>query len=126
LFPIMLAGVSAGFPAAAGAQEFTREFTAAAGSSIEIVNIYGRVGAAADIDADAADAKGSITARGASGISESDLVLSLNGRNKRIEVKPGDKNRRIDIIVKAAKGVELKIHTAAGEVRISGEPAKAE
>jgi VWFA-related protein len=124
LFLIVAAAVLAFFPANAAAQGFTREFTSAAGSVIEIINEYGRVEAAADIEAE--DTAGSsITVSGDAGISESDLVLSLNGRNKRIEVKPADKKKRIDIVVRTAKGVELKIRTAAGEVRVSGEPAKA-
>lgn len=125
LFLTVFAAASACFPAAAAAQEFSREFTAASGSVIEIVNEYGRVEAAADIDADDADAKSSITARSDAGISERDLVLELSGGDKRIEVKPADKKRRIDIIVNTVKGVEFLIRTTAGEVRVSGEPAKA-
>lgn len=126
LLLVIFLAISACFPAGAAAQGFSREFTSASGSIIEIINEYGRVEAAADIDAERSDIKSSITVRGDAGVSERDFVLELNGRDKRIEVKPADKKRRIDIIVNTAKGVELKIRTAAGEVRVSGEPAKAQ
>jgi len=115
--------VSALFHNAAAGQEFTREFRSGTGTTIEITNEYGRV----DISATAEqDAVGSIKAVSTVAIGSKDVVIETSGSTTKVTVSPADKKKRIDISAVASKGTKIKITTKAGEVRVSGNPEKAE
>lgn len=94
-----------------------REISIASGSTIEIVNRYGKVEVATVTDE---SAKALLTANGRSPIAENEINISSSSSNVRIEVKPNGKKNRIDLALSVPERSKLKIQTDDGEVRIIG------
>ena len=105
------------------AQDLTRDLTVAAGSTIEVVNKYGRVGAGAvaPIAPDAGSAfQPGLTASSARGVSEREIKITTTAGRVLITVTPTDKNKRIDLALVLPERANLKIEASAGAVEIAG------
>jgi len=117
------------------AQQIRRDFPIQTGSTVQIINIYGRVDAVARTAAALGEGEAidngknlnvSFTANSAKTLAENELKIDTNRSGIRIEVVPAEANKRIDISITLPSGVQVKIETGEGEVRVSGELESAE
>lgn len=103
------------------AQTASRKFTAAKDKIIEIRNLYGRIEvAAAETD------DGEITIGPAAAVANLSAVVSSSPSVVRIEPPPAAPGLRIDISVRVPSRSRLRLETAEGEIRISGNFASVE
>lgn len=115
----------------AHAQSPIRTFPVAGRVSVEIVNHFGRVEAAAPPRSAEPALSGStesvsLFASSPSAVAPNDLKIVSSASRVQIEVLPTDRKQRIDIKVTIPAKSRLKIDTVNGEVRISGDVASAE
>jgi VWFA-related protein len=119
---------------AASAQRLNRAFTITPGGRIEVVNFYGRVEAFTETPADGeapaattiTNGKITLTATSDSAILANDVKIVANGGEVRIEVKPADSKKRIDISIAMPPKMRVKIETREGEVLVTGDVISAE
>lgn len=118
------------FSLSARAQTFQRDYTLAENSTIQIVNLYGRVNIVAEKIAtenqnteNNASGKAFLTAEN---VKESDLKIT--SENKRLEIiaAPADQKSRIDLNLKIPAHLKVKVETKDGEVRVEGDVESAE
>src|SRR5215204_901046 len=110
----------------AEAQNFKRDLTLTKGATIEIINNFGRVDAAAEKPETemATEIKSFLTAGSAKAIDESEIKISNLNNRLVVEVAPSDKQKRIDLALHLPERTNLKIETGEGEVRVAGDFAK--
>src|SRR5829696_4531995 len=109
--------------AVCSAEGMRRDFVAAAGSTIEVVNLSGRVEVNARENSQAeADsvAQATLSAEADRIIADSEIKFTNVAGRTRIEVLPSGPSKRIDLSISVPERVNLKIKTGEGEVRISG------
>lgn len=105
------------------AQALTLEKELGPNVTVEIVNRSGRVFVSADPkNATTGDERGklNVSANSTADIAESEVKIASAFGRMRIEVSPATANKRIDISVVVPERTRLKIETAEGEVRLSG------
>ncbi len=102
--------------ASSSAQNFSRQITVATGTTVEIVNLSGRIGARAT----ASEEPSSIVASANRGVSEREIVMTSAGGRMRIEVVPIDSKKRIDVEIVVPARTSVKLQTREGEIGISG------
>ena len=93
-----------------------RELSLGKGGMIEIVNRYGKVEVNAVKVADGETFKPELTATGKFALASDEIVIA----NSRIEVKPSNRNNRVDVSVSVPERSIVKITTTDGEVRVLG------
>jgi VWFA-related protein len=93
-----------------------RELSAGKNGVFEIVNRYGRVEVTAIAVEEGEIFKPELTATGKSAIASDEIVTDAS----RIEVKPKNRNNRVDLTIRVPERSKLKITTLDGEVRIVG------
>ena len=97
-----------------------RELSITDGAAVEIVNRYGRVEVRA-VAADDQQPAGSLTATGKSAIAESEIAISNTKGILRIEARPSSRANRVDISITVPERTRVKVTTADGEIRVSGD-----
>jgi VWFA-related protein len=113
----LLLNVFLAFAGFVSAQDVTRELSVEEGRTISIVNRAGRVEVAAQANATAA----TLTATSPQQrIADSELRIDAAG-NIKIETVPSTPNKRIDLTLVVPERTKLKIETADGEIRLSGD-----
>ena len=124
----------------ARAQTFEREFPLAENASIEITNLYGRVGVTVEEpettnEKTAADDKTEQTEKTAenekafltaANARETDLKIVSANSSLKISVEPADAKSRVDLSLKIPARMRVRVETASGEVLISGNIASAD
>ncbi len=117
------------------AQNVNREFPVQAGGTVEIVNLYGRVEAVAEVinidgageaDDKPKEGKLSFSVNSSAAITENEIKIDNSSSDIKIEVVPSDKKQRIDISITMPPGMQVKIETREGEVIVSGDVQSAE
>ena len=106
------------------AQATRREFAAARGGTIEIINMHGRVEVQASNDG--SENTGVLSAASSASVSDSEVKVESAGGHVRIETVPTTGSKRIDLSVIVPERVRLKIVTSEGEVRIVGNVESAD
>jgi VWFA-related protein len=102
------------FSTAAG--QVKRELSLAKDGTLEIVNRYGKVEVKAARVADGEAFKSELAAIGRLPISSDDISFA----NERIEVRPANRNNRIDLSITIPERASVKVTTTDGEVRVIG------
>jgi len=95
-------------------QDLKREINVGEGGAVEIVNMYGRVGAKAAV------ADFGFTGSSATGVSDSEIKISSGNGQTVITVTASDKQKRIDLVVNLPERTRLKIETLAGAIEAAG------
>ena len=98
-----------------------RELSVSAGSSVEIINRYGKVEVTAVPMDEGPAASAILTANGKSPIAETELEVSNIKGSLRIEARPAGRGNRVDISLTVPERTRLKVTTLDGEVMISGD-----
>lgn len=93
-----------------------RELSLGKGGLIEIVNRHGKVDVTTINFAEGEEVRSELTAVGRTAITEDEISFA----NARVEVKPANRNNRIDISVTVPERTKLKVTTIDGEVRVIG------
>lgn len=115
LFSLIVA--AAAFALTANAQSYRAEFDFANDSTLEIVNFYGRVDAAAVKEA----TKASITAAASSvSVSESEIKIENTKGRLRLTVVPVSPGKRIDLSIQVPERSRVLVTTRDGEIGLSG------
>jgi VWFA-related protein len=118
------------FTFTARAQSFQRDFNLAENSTIQIVNLYGRVSVTAEKAEtetqpaeNIAGGKAFLTA-----VNTKESDLKIVSENKRLEIvaAPADQKSRIDLNLVIPAHSKIKVETKDGEVRLEGEIESAE
>ncbi len=116
-----------GLAAAAFSQAVERKLPFASGDSVEIINRYGRINVKALPPVEKDDgttepaAELTMTARSASAILEKDIVVDPGKSRLRIEIKPADVSKRIDLVIQLPERSSVSVETADGAVMIDGD-----
>lgn len=111
---------------AAAAQDVTRDLAAGTGSTIEIINKYGRVGVRAEPGEGEKPAKAKLTAMSPKGVTDAEIKLSNAEGRSVITVAASDPRKRIDVIVTLPERTNLRIETSAGAIEVGGNFASVE
>ena len=99
------------------AQQHRVEFEVGNGSTVEIVNMHGRVSAAAMSDA----TKVAITAVASStAVTETELKIETTKGRLRVTVNPALSGKRIDLSIRLPERSRVKVTTRDGEIDLSG------
>jgi VWFA-related protein len=116
-----------GLAAAAFGQAVERKLPFASGGSVEIINRYGRVDVKALPPVELEDGTAApvneltMTARSASAILEKDISIEPGKSRIKIEVKPADASKRIDLVVQLPERSNINIETGDGAVMVDGD-----
>jgi VWFA-related protein len=107
---------------------YKRELNVTKGANIEIVNNFGRVDVLAEKPEteEPTEIKSFLTASSLKSVAESEIKISNSNNKVLVEIVPSDRQKRIDISLHLPERTNLKIETAAGEVRVSGDFAEVE
>jgi|GEM_PF-141912 len=99
-------------------QEFKRDYPIGSGGLVEIRNPYGRIEVQTEIE-DNNQASLSIVSSAA--FSENDLKVKSSSRKLKIEVSSQNSKTRIDLTVKLAPRIKVRLETESGEIRVIGD-----
>jgi len=111
---VLIFAACALFSAANG--QVKRELSLGKGGTVEIVNRYGKVQVNAVKVAEGDTFKPELEATGKFPIASEEISIA----NARIEVKPANRNNRVDVSISIPDGASVKITTTDGEVRVIG------
>lgn len=105
---------------ASDAQSFQKNLAIAEGGAIEVINNFGRIEVIA-IQAEGERENMLLMASSQNkSVTEDEVFLTdLKGRT-RLEVKPKDEKKRIDVLINLSPGMNVRLQTNEGEIRISG------
>lgn len=106
-------------------QGFQKEFKLKSGSSVEIINLFGRVRVEAIETEEDAEEKAIIIGQGST-ITEKDFAIKSSEGKLKIETNDPNSKRRIDLLIKVPERIKLKVETEEGEVSIDGNITSAE
>ena len=98
-----------------------RDISAGKSGVFEVVNRYGKVEVTAVAVEEGEKFKPELTATGKFAIASDEIVVA----EARVEVKPANRNNRVDISIRVPERSKVKITTLDGEVRIVGNLEKA-
>lgn len=116
-FLIPLIVLTVAFSLHVSAQSYQTEFEFGTGSTLEIVNLHGRV----DTSTVAASTKASIKATASSSeVTESEIKIENTKGRLRITVNPASSGKRIDLSIQVPERSQVKITTGDGEIDLSG------
>lgn len=101
--------------------QIRRELPLAKAGTVEIVNRYGRVEVIAVPADDDGKFQGVLACEGKTRLAESEVVVDTMPGSIRIEVRPADRSNRVDISLSVPERSKIKVETADGEVRFSGD-----
>lgn len=104
-----------GFFADANAQ-VKREVSLGKGGTIEIVNRFGKVDVTTVKAEEGAIFKPELTATGRLPIAQDEVSIADN----RVEIKPANRNNRVDVSISVPERSSVKVTTLDGEVRVIG------
>ena len=119
IFPLILCLLTCSWLASAS-QDHARELKVEIGQSVEVVNLSGRVSAKAEAGSEGASIISTLTAMSEKGVSESEIKVAGTGSKLTITVTPGEKNKRIDLILILPVRTKLIIETSAGAIEAVG------
>ena len=104
-----------------------RELSLGTGSTIEVVNRYGKVAVTAVAAGESGKAATPVlTAVVKNAIAEDEIRFTNTSGLARVEVKPVNRSNRVDLSITVPERSRVKITSADGEVRIVGDLASAE
>ena len=107
--------------AANGNGQVRRELSIAAGSTVEIINQYGKVEVTAKPAGGDSTSVSVLSAIGKTPIADGELEISNSKGSIRIEARPTSRGNRIDISLTVPERTKLKVTTLDGEVQVSGD-----
>ncbi|MGB2914213.1 MAG: VWA domain-containing protein [Pyrinomonadaceae bacterium] len=90
------------------------------GSTIEIINRYGRVGVKAEAVADEKTPSGKLTASSPKGVSDGEIKIVSAGGKTTITVVSADDRKRIDLVLTVPERSNIIVQTVAGAVEVKG------
>jgi len=96
------------------AQNLVRDISVRDGSTVDIVNKYGRV------SIKTAAAGFGLTATSAKGVADSDVKLIRQGNDISIRASPSESTKRIDLVLTVPERTNLKVETLAGSIEVGG------
>lgn len=102
------------------AQESAREFPAGAGSTIEVVNIRGRVFIKTVPGENGASLAGTVSVASPDGATGSDLRVDSRSGRTVIRVDPAARNKRLDLTLMVPERTNIKVETASGSIEVTG------
>lgn len=99
-----------------------RELSLGSGGSVEVINRFGRVEIAAVPAAeDGTVAPAVLRADGKTPIAETELEVSNTKGSLRVEARPSGRGNRVDILLTVPERTRVRVSTADGEVRVTGD-----
>jgi uncharacterized protein with von Willebrand factor type A (vWA) domain len=104
----------------AASQDVVRELQVVTGSTVEVVNRFGRVSAKAEAGSEEEPVVSTLTAMSEKGVSDSEIKITGGGPKTLITVTPADKNKRIDLVLILPERTKLNIETLAGAIEAAG------
>ncbi len=130
---LLITAVTLTFWLTTAAQDVTRELNVTAGSTVEIVNRYGRVGITVEIVnrygrvgikaetvADEKSPSGRVVASSPKGVSDGEVKAVAGGGKTTITVSSTDPRKRIDLVLTLPERSNLVVQTVAGAVEVNG------
>ena len=104
------------------AQTVEREFAYKKGSTVEIINLYGRITISAD---EKTENKAVVQIISGKILAASEIKID-NAAGLKIELLPADTKSRIDLNIKLPLRARIRVTTGEGEVRVAGNFESAE
>lgn len=117
---LFITAVTLAFWLTTPAQDVTLELKVAAGSTVEIVNRYGRVGVKAEAIADEKTASGKLVASSPKGVSDGEIKITGAAGKTTITVVSADPRKRIDLVLTLPERSNIIVQTIAGAVEVNG------
>ncbi|MBK7394670.1 MAG: VWA domain-containing protein [Chloracidobacterium sp.] len=117
---LLITAVTLAFWLATPAQDVTRELKVTSGSTIEIVNRFGRVGVKAETVADEKTLSGKLVASSPKGVSDGEIKIGNAGGKTTITVVSNDPRKRIDLVLTLPERSNVIVQTLAGAVEVNG------
>ncbi|MGB2752573.1 MAG: VWA domain-containing protein [Pyrinomonadaceae bacterium] len=117
---LLITAVTLAFWLATPAQDVARELKVSLGSTIEIINRYGRVGVKAEAVADEKTPSGKLTASSPKGVSDGEIKIVSAGGKTTITVVSADDRKRIDLVLTVPERSNIIVQTVAGAVEVKG------
>lgn len=117
---LLITAVTLAFWLTTPAQDVTRELKVTSGSTVEIVNRFGRVGVKAEAVADDKTPSGKLTASSPKGVSDGEIkIVSASGKTT-IAVAATDARKRIDLVLTLPERSNIIVQTVAGAIEVNG------
>lgn len=117
---LLIAAVTLAFWLATPAQDVTRELKVTSGSTLEIINRFGRVGVKAQAVAENKTPSGKLTASSPKGVSDGEVKIVSSGGKTSITVVSADARKRIDLVLILPERSNIIVQTVAGAVEVNG------
>jgi VWFA-related protein len=108
------------------AGDTVRDLNVAAGGSVDVVNLSGRVLAQAEAPKNAGETAAKLTISSPKAVTESEVRVSTVGGRTTITVAAKDPKQRIDLELTLPERTSLKVETAAGGIEAMGNFARIE
>ncbi|MBK8303163.1 MAG: VWA domain-containing protein [Chloracidobacterium sp.] len=117
---LLITAVTLAFWLTTPAQDVTRELKVTSGSTIEIVNRYGRVGVKSEAVVDEKTPSGKLVASSPKGVSDGEIKIVSAGGKTTITVVSADDRKRIDLVLTVPERSNIIVQTVAGAVEVKG------
>ncbi len=101
-------------------QDLTRAIELNADATVEITNLYGKIGVRAVSPTDGEPFKASLTASSSKPVLDKEIKMNASSGHLTVEVVPADPQSRIDLVLIVPERVKLKVETRAGAVELAG------
>lgn len=112
-----------GFALVAPAQGLVRELSFSDGTTVEIVNHFGRISVLAKPIVQAATKTGRLIATSPAGVVESEVKIARSEGRITIQVNAANNRKRIDMTIEVPDRANIKADTVEGAISISGNVA---
>jgi len=117
---LLITAVTLTFWLTTPAQDVTRELKISAGSTVEIVNRYGRIGIKAETVTDEKTPSGKLIASSPKGVSDGEIKIVSAGGRTTVTVATTDPRKRIDLVLTLPERSNIIVQTVAGAVEVDG------
>lgn len=106
-------------------QSMSRDLALADGGTLEIMNKYGRIEVSAMAPPDESDklTPARLTVNAKSRLTENEIKISSSAGSVVIEVDPSNRGDRVDLSLSVPARTRVRLQTAGGEIRVSGDLA---
>ncbi len=117
---LLITAVTLAFWLTTPGQDVMRELKVTSGSTVEIVNRYGRVGVKAEAVADEKTPSGKLTASSLKGVSDGEIKIVTTGGKTTVTIVSTDSRKRIDLVLTLPERSNIIVQTVAGAVEVNG------
>ena len=117
---LLISAFTLAFWLTTSAQDVSRELRISSGSTVEIVNRYGRIGIKAETVADEKTPSGKVVASSPKGVSDAEIKIASAGGKTTITVASTDPKKRIDLVLTLPERTHIIVQTVAGAFEVNG------